>query len=190
MPVENNWFRYGLLILAILLLSVIGFLGYTIYPRFDLPAVSGIGLLILALGAGIASFFTPCSFPLLTALLARSIISDESKGSFHRAIQYAAALSIGASLFLLLVGIGLSLGAGILFEQITFTSLAGRLLRLIVGGTLIFLGVVQLGHLAMPFDKVTSIATPIRRLQIKLRDDHPVIGFVIFGFAYILSGFG
>ena len=187
---DNNRFKYSLFIVAILLLSVIGFLGYTIYPRFDLPAVSGIGLFILATSAGIASFFTPCSFPLLTALLSRSIASNESKSSFHRAIQYAASLSIGASIFLLLVGIGLGLGAGILIEQITFTSLAGRLLRIAVGGTLIFLGLVQLGRLSLPFDKVTSIATPIRRLQIKLRDDHPMIGFVVFGFAYILAGFG
>ena len=115
MHIDNKWFKYSLFILAILLLSLVGFSGYVIYPRFNLPAVSGVGLLILTLGAGIASFFTPCSFPLLTALLARSIASDDSTSSFHRAIQYAASLSIGASIFLLFVGIVLALGAGILF---------------------------------------------------------------------------
>lgn len=190
MHTDNKWFKYGLFILAILLLSLIGYSGYVIYPRFDLPAVSGIGLLTLAIGAGIASFFTPCSFPLLMALLARSITSDESTSPFIRAIHYATALSVGASIFLLLVGIGLALGAGILFEQITFTSIVGRSLRVIVGIMLILLGLVQLGHLSLPFDKITSLAMPLRKLQIKLRDEHPIIGFMIFGFAYILAGFG
>lgn len=89
MHTDNKWFKYGLFILEIL--SLTGYSGYVIYPRFDLLAVADIGLLTLAIGAGIASFFTLCSFPLLTALLARSITSDESTSPFIRAIHYATA---------------------------------------------------------------------------------------------------
>lgn len=187
---ENKTFKYSLFIIGILLLSSIGYLGYVIYPRFDLPFVSGAGLLVLAVGSGIASFFTPCSFPLLTTLLTRSITSPNDISPLRKALHYAVALSAGASLFLLLVGIALALGAGILFEQVTFTSIVGRSLRIIVGVMLILFGLVQLGYLTLPFDKLTSLATPIRRLQISIRDQHPSLGFLIFGFAYILAGFG
>jgi cytochrome c biogenesis protein CcdA len=45
--------------------ALTGYAGYELYPRFDLPALEGASLLVLAAGAGVASFFAPCSFPLL-----------------------------------------------------------------------------------------------------------------------------
>ncbi|MDT8305317.1 MAG: hypothetical protein RRC07_05225, partial [Anaerolineae bacterium] len=59
------------LVIAVLLLALAGYAGYVLYPRFALPAASGAGLLLLAAAAGLASFFSPCSFPLLATLLAR-----------------------------------------------------------------------------------------------------------------------
>jgi hypothetical protein len=54
--------RYGLLAVAVVVVGLAGYLGYVVYPRFDLPAVEGAALLGLAAAAGIASFFSPCSF--------------------------------------------------------------------------------------------------------------------------------
>ncbi len=63
--------RYALLVVGVAVLAIAGYTGYELYPRFDLPAAEGAGLLVLATGAGIASFFAPCSFPLLVTLLSR-----------------------------------------------------------------------------------------------------------------------
>lgn len=147
-------------------------------------------LLILSVGAGIASFFTPCSFPLLTALLSRSVNIEQQIHPLPRALGYGAALAFGASVFLSLVGIGLALGAGTLFAQVTFTSLTGRILRVVLGILLVLLGIIQLGYVSVPFDRITSLAIPIRKFQIRIRDDYPTVGFFIFGFGYILAGFG
>jgi len=181
---------YAVLVIMALLIALAGYAGYALYPRFDLPSVSGASLLLLAAGAGIASFFTPCSFPLLTTLLARAIDTNKIRHPIGQSLRYGTALAAGASVFLLLTGAGIALGGGTLFEQVTFTSSAGRILRFVLGSLLVLFGSVQIGWLSLPFGKVTSLAIPIRKFQITIRDEHPTPGFFIFGFAYILAGFG
>lgn len=188
MKSNRAWIWYSVLVIVVLTLA---FIGYTLlYPRFNLPPATGASLSILAVSAAVASFFTPCSFPLLTTLLTRSIHTDQKNRTVGRAIRYGLGLALGASVFLSLVGVGIALGAGTLFAKVTFTSQIGRILRMITGGILILLGVIQLGYLSAPFDKFTSVVTPLRKLHIRIRDDHPMVGFFIFGFAYILAGFG
>jgi hypothetical protein len=65
--------RYALLAAATAGVALVGYFGHVFYPRFDLPAGTGVTLCVLAAGAGIASFFSPCSFPRLVSMLARPI---------------------------------------------------------------------------------------------------------------------
>src|ERR671911_50633 len=104
---------YAVLALATAAVALIGYLGYVFYPRFDLPAGTGATLLVVAAGAGIASFFSPCSFPLLLSMLARPIAAEAQAGGrpFRKAAAFAAALSVGASLFLVMVGLAIAAGA-------------------------------------------------------------------------------
>jgi cytochrome c biogenesis protein CcdA len=135
---------YWLFVLLVVGFALAGYMGYVVYPRLDLPAPTGIGLLVLSVGAGVASFFSHCSFPLLITLLARQtgvdVRQDRSRPSGGRALVFASALALGASVFLLLVGFFIALGGAALFEGVTFTSAAGRVIRAIVGGLLILLG--------------------------------------------------
>ena len=189
---ENRVFWYILLASLIAVLSLAGYAGYVLYPRFDLPAETGIGLLVLAAGAGIASFFSPCSFPLLVTLLAREGGSEpgQPSGRLSRTLGFASALALGATAFLVLTGIGIALGASALFEGVTFTSTTGRVIRLAVGTLLILLGLVQFGIIRGSFDAAHVISTPVMRRQARLRREHPTLGFGLFGFIYILAGFG
>ena len=181
--------RYVVMLLGFLLLALVGFIGYLIYPRFDLPVVSGFSLWLLAAAAGIGSFFSPCSFPLLITLLARSIDKDQDR-SLSRAIQFGSSLALGASLFLLLTGAGIALGAGAIFRQVTFTSAAGRIIRISIGFLLVLLGIAQVGVFPLKFDKIAGLGHGIQKQQARLRREHPVLGFGLFGFGYILAGFG
>src|SRR5690606_38215123 len=56
---DGRSIRFFLLVAGLLLLALAGYGGYVLYPRFDLPVVTGAGLLFLAVGAGLASFFSP-----------------------------------------------------------------------------------------------------------------------------------
>lgn len=190
---NNRALWYVLLTIGVILLAVTGYTGYALYPRFALPSVTGAGLFVIATMAGIASFFSPCSFPLLATLLARAINSSQegNQGTkIGRAAQYGAALAVGAGFFLLLIGTGIALGGGALFKQVTFTSTAGRTLRIVIGAFLIFLGLAQTGHLSLPFDRVADWVRPIQKTQAKMRRERPVLGFGLFGFGYVLAGFG
>lgn len=183
--------RYGLLVAGVAVLALAGYVGYELYPRFDLPAAEGAGLLVLAAAAGIASFFAPCSFPLLVTLLSRPGGGTDREAAPARPLVYGAALSVGAAAFLLLSGVAIALGGRAFFESVTFTSTTGRTLRIAVGGLLIVLGLIQLGRLGdTSFRSVEGLTKNLNRSQARLRRRHPVAGYTAFGFFYLLAGFG
>jgi cytochrome c-type biogenesis protein len=184
-----------LLALGIVALAVAGYAGYVVYPRFDLPAVEGITLLILAAGAGIASFFSPCAFPLLVTLLARQtgVEAQQTSGRqlIGRGLVFASALSVGAATFLLIGGLVIAAGGAALFAGVTFDSPAGRIIRIIVGVVLIVLGLMQVGVLPNYFHNLERLVRPWARWQASYRRQaSPVLGFAVFGFGYLLAGFG
>lgn len=185
---------YWLLALGVAALALAGYIGYVLYPRFGLPAAEGATLLFLATGAGIASFFSPCSFPLLVTLLARQtgVEMRRTEGGLPlgRVLTFAAALSLGAAAFLLLSGLVIAAGGAALFAAVTFASTAGRIIRTIVGLLLIVLGLIQVGALPFSLHAVEHIARPLMQAQARYRRQSPVVGFTILGFAYLLAGFG
>lgn len=184
--------RYWAWALAALILGLAGYSGYVLYPRFDLPAGAGAGLLVLATAAGVASFFSPCSFPLLVTMLARPLAAGGETGSrpLRRAVGYATALSVGAAGFLTLTGGALALGAGSLVEDVTFTSTTGRVLRVVVGVTLVLFGLIQLNRIQVNLRRFEPALHGVLRNQAALRRRRPLAGFVLFGFVYLLAGFG
>lgn len=187
---KNNKISHALLVVAVAFFALAGYAGYALYPRFNLPASSGAGLLMLAAAAGIASFFSPCSFPLLVTLLARET-EGKRKHPVVGALGFALALSAGASLFLVLTGIVIAAGGGAVFEEVTFTSTAGRVIRFSAGAFLIILGLTQTGVFGIPlFAKLKESSLPLQRAQARLGRTHPATGFFLFGFGYILAGFG
>ncbi|HEV2125787.1 MAG TPA: cytochrome c biogenesis protein CcdA [Chloroflexota bacterium] len=187
----NRTLGYGLFVLAVVVIATAGYAGYALYPRFDLPAASGVGLLVLAAAAGIASFFSPCSFALLATLLSgESGPHPDQHASPRRAFRYASALASGAALFMLLAGIVIALGGSVLFSGITFTSTVGITIRAVIGLLLIGLGLIQIGLVPVSFHGTEGLTTPLLRRQARLRKEHPMLAFGLFGFAYILAGFG
>ena len=181
---------YILFAAGVLVLAMAGYAGYVLYPRFDLPAASGTGLLVLATAAGMASFFSPCSFPLLVTLLTRSIDAQESGSALRSALQFGVSLALGASAFLLITGVGIALGAEAFFEEVTFTSSSGRILRIVVGTLLLILGLVQIGVFSFPFGKIAELGHVLQKQQARLHREHPTLAFGLLGFGYILAGFG
>lgn len=182
--------RYLILVVSVVVVAVAGFVGYVVYPRFDLPAVEGLGLLGLAAAAGVASFFSPCSFPLLVTLLARQGVDDADSGRPARPAVFGGSLALGAGSFMLLAGLAIAAGGEALFAGVTFTSTAGITIRVVVGVLLVFLGLIQLGAIPVSMHAVSRFAQPLLRSQARLRRERPVAGFAVFGFGYVLAGFG
>jgi cytochrome c biogenesis protein CcdA len=185
---------YALLALTVVLVAVTGWLGFLIYPRMGLPAVEGAALLVLASAAGVAAFFSPCSFPLLATILSREIGAErpaERRARAIDALRFALALSVGAGTFLVLVGLAVAAGSGGLLRGVTFGSDAARLIRIGAGTILVALGLVQIGVIHVPaFHQVDVLARPLQRRQAELRRGSASLGYAVFGFGYILAGFG
>ncbi|MGH2652892.1 MAG: cytochrome c biogenesis protein CcdA [Actinomycetota bacterium] len=171
--------RFVVLAGAVGLVGLAGYLGYVAYPRFELPAAAGIGLLVLAAAAGIASFFSPCSFPLLLTLLARRV--QAGPGRMTAALGFAVPFSAGSTVFLVILGGLITLGGRPLAESVTFTSTAGITIRIVAGALLILLGLVQAEVLPLSFHAVERLIRPLSETQARLRRDRPVAGAVLLG---------
>jgi cytochrome c-type biogenesis protein len=185
--------RHLALTLGALLLALAGYLGYVLYPRFELPAGAGAGLLPLAAAAGVASFFSPCSFPLLVTMLARPLAEQataQQRRPLRAALGFASALSVGAAVFLLGIGAVIAVLGGSLLGGVTFTSTAGRVIRLLVGLGLIGLGLIQLERLPVSLRRFEPAMHGYLRRQAQLRRRRPLLGFGLFGFGYLLAGVG
>ncbi len=178
--------RYLLLIGGVLLLALAGAMAFALYPRVVLSTSAGGGLLLLAVAAGLASLFSPCSFPLLITLLARET-SGQSKGSLYRS---ALAFTVGVMFFLLLLGVGIGLGAGTFITRFTFSSAAGRGLRFLTGLLLIGLGFWQLRGRSLNVAWLNSALQPLWDRQVRWRRRKSSWGYGLYGFGYILAGFG
>jgi cytochrome c biogenesis protein CcdA len=183
--------RYLLLAVGVVIVAVGGYAGYVVYPRFELPAAAGAGLLALAGAAGFAAFFSPCSFPLLATLLARHTGADQPTATrVRRALLFATSLSVGAVAFVLAVGALFALGGQQLAGAVTFTSVIGRVLRVIVGVGLIALGLIQADRIHANLRGLEPTVHGLLRSQAGLRRRRPLAGTAVFGFGYLAAGFG
>ncbi len=184
---------YALLALAVVALALAGYAGFRVYPRLGLPEVEGAALMVLSAAAGMAAFFSPCSFPLLATILSRDVGADGGgdRARTRDALRFALGLSIGMAAFLLFAGLVIGLGGGALAGAVTFGSPAARVIRTLVGLFLLAMAIVQLGLVHVPaFHGVDALVRPLQRRQAELRRRQPDLGYALFGFGYVFAGFG
>ncbi len=179
--------RWALLTAGTLLVGLTGYGGFRLYPTIG-PA-TGLGLLVVAAAAGFAAFFSPCSFPLLLTLVARQA-AEKGSHRIRSAFRFATGASLGATAFLLGFGLLLSLVGATVTDYITFNSTLGRVLRVVVGLVLIVMGLVQLGKVRLSFSRVASLAAPIERRRSETGERQWFLNHVLFGFGYLMAGFG
>lgn len=173
-----------------MLFGILGYAIFDLYSRQSQLEAVGISLFMLAIMAGIASLFSPCSFPLLLTLLARNVGERNGRSSSTPLLRFAIAFSAGTTLFLLLTGTAISLGAAPLISRITFTSIAGWVLRFIVGTLLIGFGWWQTRGRSLNFGQLNAGLQPLWHAQARLRRRHSTVSVGLYGFSYILAGFG
>ena len=189
--------HYTLLAVAIIGLALVGYVGFVVYPNLDLSAGVGVGLLLLAAAAGVASFFSPCSFPLLVGMLGRPF-AERADGEDRRqptrdSLTFATALSLGVVAFLALLGTAIAFAGDAVIKDVTFTSTAGRILRISVGALMIFVALIQLGHLNISprrYEPAMKSFLRHQREEGRVRKQRPFLRFTMFGFGYLAAGFG
>jgi cytochrome c biogenesis protein CcdA len=180
-----------LLLVAVIAMALAGYIGYVVYPRFDLPASTGLALTGLAVAAGFASFFSPCSFPLLATLLIRSETPNgDTSLRLRSALNTASFIALGAAVFVFTLGLLIAAGGAGLARSVTFGSVAGRTIRGVVGVVLVGLGLIQTGVIGFNLRRFEGPAHDFLGRQARLRRRRPAVGHAMFGFGYLAAGFG
>jgi cytochrome c biogenesis protein CcdA len=186
----RNRARFSVLVAGTLLVALAGYIGFRVFPSIGNGSGSGAALVGVAAATGFAAFFSPCSFPLMLTMLGRQADSETGHRRLTPALRFAFAASLGAVAFVVGFGVVLSLGGGTVARQITFTSGPGRALRVAVGLLLITMGFVQLGRIRIPFFKLAALATPIERRWRTAENPDRFSNHVLYGFGYLIAGFG
>jgi cytochrome c biogenesis protein CcdA len=92
--------------------------------------------------------------------------------------------------FVLAVGALFALGVRGLAGAVTFTSVTGRVIRVIVGIGLIVLGFIQADRIHANLRGLEPAIHGLLRRQAGLRRRRPLVGTAVFGFGYLAAGFG
>lgn len=170
--------------------------GYGLFIWFILNVMKGeaaFGLLFVAMVAGVASFFNPCSFPVLPAYLAQYYsIEEPSKetGNRNKILLSGLVAAIGVTAFNILLGsligiLGAAFGQSLQLAGEEPSS-AVRWLRGVVGGLLLFLGFNHATGRGIDFHSLESFFQRIGLHRIKNR----FAQIFSYGFGYTLLGIG
>ena len=184
---------YKGILLALLAFVVVigaGYYAFILFMTKVVPDLASFGIVLVAVVAGIATFFNPCSFAVLPAYLSRFFAVNEVSKNRVKVIYYGVIVSLGIVTFNLVFGslIGL-LGENFAKSFALATenpNVYVLIFRGIIGAVLIALGaMIVFGrsfHFAV-FDKVSSSVS-------SLQGKNPTRSFYIYGLGYNLIGIG
>jgi cytochrome c-type biogenesis protein len=178
---------YVIIILLIALITMLGYLGFRFYHILSISSFSEYGLYFLALVAGIAAFFSPCSFTLLPAYISASY-GNIQEGD--KKIGYIFSAAVGVLSFSIILGIvvtAIGKAASIATFGLAATSPDVYLVifRVFVGAILIFFGFMQISNATMHNRFTDGIAQ-----RFNLKQKEKFWKFYMYGFGYTLAGIG
>lgn len=145
-----GWLQYGALLIVFAVVIVTGYLGFRTFAMT--PTLSSANVYLFAIVAGVASFFSPCAFPLLPSYFsfyqtAGRRADGPGKGA-GKALKFGLAAALGVITFALILGAIIAvLGTGVaqrLSISAPEASQFVRIFRGVVGAILLTLGISQL----------------------------------------------
>jgi len=146
---RSGWARYALIIISVAVVTLLGYLGFVIFLKDFMPAFSNYSLYLLSLAAGIATFFSPCSFPLLPGYLSLCYNTEKSEGS-ARSLYRGTIAALGGVSFTVILGLIIALfGQGVASSfsiSNSNPSFFPRVFRIGLGALLVSLGAIQLSN--------------------------------------------
>ncbi|MBT4512876.1 MAG: hypothetical protein HOC20_11795 [Chloroflexi bacterium] len=191
---SRAWFQYSLFLAAFLGVAALGYFGFRTFVTT--PDLTIFNLYTVAVIAGVASFFSPCAFPLLPGYFSFYHQADrdeqDTSTNLSKAIRLGLAASFGVITFDLVLGLIIALlGSGVAQGL----SISGpnpsqfiRVFRGGVGAVLLLLGVGQLlgWNLKPTFINAFAYRTqPEREGKRK-----PAVNLFFYGLGYNAAGMG
>lgn len=185
---KSQAFRYGLIILSVSLVTLLGYLGFVAFVKEMMPAFSNYSLYLLATVAAVATFFSPCSFPLLPGYLSVYYNTEEPRER-KRVLQRGILAAAGVVTFTVIVGAAIALlgqgVAGSFSISNPNPSLFTRVFRVTLGTILVSLGATQLSNLTLHSHALDALTN---RFYSAARTGNK--GLYLYGFGYNAAGIG
>ncbi len=178
---------YVIIILLIALITMLGYLGFRFYHILSISSFSEYGLYFLALVAGVAAFFSPCSFTLLPAYISASYgnIQEGDKKIGYIFSAAAGVLSFSIILGIVVTAIGKATSVATFGLAATSPDVYLVIFRVFVGAILIFFGFMQISNATMHNRFTDGIAQ-----RFNLKQKEKFWKFYMYGFGYTLAGIG
>ncbi len=175
--------RLAVLAVGVMLVGIAGYVGFVVFTGSERG--TGTGTLLLAAGTGFAAFFSPCAFPLMLTFLSR-----QAAGSPRSALASAAMVAAGAVTLFGLVAVLIGAGAGAIGGVLAFESGPGRVFRFAVGALLVVFGLRQARLVRIRMRWLDRVASTSARLFDPSRVTGGRSRDFVYGFGYLLAGFG
>lgn len=167
---------YVRIIMPAIVIAAIALAGYFVFLGFMNNDQTLVNLLPLAVVAGVASFFSPCAFPLLPSMVALDVENDSKHSPKAKGLLAA----VGVLTFLVPLGIIIGF-VGVPLGNLLQDNL--NLIRSVIGVALIYLGYRQLK--GMHFGFFEKHAPKLS----KKNQSKTSVPFM-FGFSYVMIGSG
>lgn len=189
----KDWVPYLAVIAVLVAVIGTGYFGFRTFVTIDPSALNLYGLAVVA---GIASFFSPCAFPLLPSYLAFYYEASQKRAGSKPDAGGALPLGLAAALGVVTFAIGLgllmaALGAGV-GESLSISngepSQFVRLFRGGIGGILLVLGIGQLAGWNLKPRFVDAFADRTRPEPDGV--GRPVRNLYLYGLGYNAAGMG
>ena len=191
---SRDWLQYGVLIFVFVVIIGAGYLGFRVFATT--PSLSAANLYLFAVVAGVASFFSPCAFPLLPSYFSfyqtAGRHTEGARKGTGKALRFGLAAALGVITFALILGVIIAvLGTGVaqgLSISAPESSQFVRIFRGAVGGILVTLGVGQLLGWNLKPTFVDAFAFYTRPRQVGERG--PATNLYLYGLGYNAAGMG
>ncbi len=188
------WLQYTLSLGVFVAVIIAGYLVFRAFAAT--PDQTEFNLYILAIIAGVASFFSPCAFPLLPSYFSFYHQADSDEKGTSKGVSKTLRLGLAASfgvitfalvlgLMIALLGLGLAQGLSISGPE---PSQFVRIFRGGVGVVLLILGVGQL--LGWNLKPVFADAFAYRTRPEREGKRKPVVNLFLYGLGYNAAGMG
>ncbi len=183
----------GLLVVLVALIAA-GYLGFRAFATT--PDLGALNLYVLAVVAGVASFFSPCAFPLLPGYLSFYYLAKQEKDAEHpgagRALRLGLAAALGVIIFDLILGVLMAaLGAGVAQGLSVSGAAPNPFVRFFRGGVGAVLLTLGLGQLAGWNLKPTFVDALAYRTRPKREGGRsPAASLYLYGLGYNAAGMG
>jgi cytochrome c-type biogenesis protein len=192
-PYSSAWLSFGGLLVALVTVIAIGYLAFRGFATT--PNLGAFNLYLLAIIAGVASFFSPCAFPILPSYFSFYHQARETGAAAPqrgRSIQLGLSAALGVMTFTLVLGVVIAvLGTG--FAE--GLSISGpepshfvRIFRGFVGVVLLTLGIAQLAGRNLKPKFVDAFAYRTRPQRDGGRG--PATSLYLYGLGYNAAGVG